>query len=425
MKSLNIGSLSIGIGVPKIFVPIMETQEEGILEAARRIVASPADAVEFRLDAWEKFGDTEAHAAIIGKVKAILGPLPLLVTVRTAFEGGLAKISEQAYRRIFMALIENGGIDMIDGEEARCDDAMIKAAHEAGIGLILSYHDFRKTPSEKMMTETLMRMEKRGADIAKIAVMPSGREDISTILRASRVARSKLSIPRLIIGMGPEGLLTRVAGEALGFCLTFATCGNESAPGQIDSRLMKQYLAGIHRIRQTDRLIYLVGFMGCGKSAIGRALGRMTGQVVCEMDAMIEEAAGCTIKAMFASQGEEAFRKLETETLANISREKGGIVSTGGGVPCRRENVNLMKHSGIVVYLSAKQRSIRKRLANQIDQRPLLQGEDSEQRIEALMTLRKPLYEGAADMVVETDDKTVNAIALEIILMVEKNAEMV
>lgn len=425
MKSVTAGSLTIGHGMPKIFVPVMAKTREEVLAAVKKAAASAADALEFRADACDCLTDAEALVSLISEIRGIIGVMPLLLTIRTRREGGLADLTDEAYRQLLLALIERGGFELLDAEEARCGDAVPAAAKEKGIAVVMSYHDFQATPSAEIITERLCRMEARGAAIAKIAVMPLAQADVAAILESAAESRRRLNIPHLIIGMGGIGLVTRLAGEALGFCLTFASCGEASAPGQIDSRLMRRYLAGIHHIRQTDRLIYLTGFMGSGKSTIARQLGLLTGQIVYELDDMIEEEAGAAIREIFAAEGEEGFRRREHGMLKRLSREKGGIVSTGGGVPMRAENVRLMTYSGRTVYLRAQPGTIREHLKDQIAVRPMLQGDDSGRRITELMALRRAAYEGAADHIIDIDEKSIEEIALELILVVENEDEMV
>ena len=160
--------------------------------------------------------------------------------------------------------------------------------------------------------------------------------------------------------------------------------------------------------------IVLIGFMGCGKSSVGKKLAGALGYEFSDTDAMIEEAYGKTISAMFAEEGEEYFRNAETELLRKLSTEAEGLVlATGGGMPMREENAALLREIGTVVFLEAKIETILERLQNDTG-RPLADGEDREKRLRPLYEKRLPVYQEAADYILDTEDKSFYAIIEEI-----------
>ncbi len=159
--------------------------------------------------------------------------------------------------------------------------------------------------------------------------------------------------------------------------------------------------------------IYLIGFMGVGKSTIGRLLAaEMKGQLV-EMDETIEAEQGITINEIFAQHGENYFRDLESELVERIAAQEGKIVSCGGGAVLREENTANMKKSGTIVFLSATPETIYKRVRYSTN-RPLLNGNMNVEYIAGLMEKRRALYEGAADVVIFTDGKETAEIVEEI-----------
>ncbi|MBQ0059122.1 MAG: type I 3-dehydroquinate dehydratase [Lachnospiraceae bacterium] len=421
---ITVKGVDIGYGIPKVIVPVMEQTKENIMDKVAGAILTPCDAIELRLDSFEELFDSKKLKELLKDVYAAVCDKILLVTIRTSFEGGLVEVTSESYAQLLDTIMESGCVDLLDMEEALVCDESIEKAKKLGIATVMSCHHFEGTPSEEEMQETLARMEQRGASIAKMAVMANEYKDLLTLLRTARTAQRTMSVPRILISMGQYGMASRIAGEAYGIAMTFASDKCASAPGQLNVYEVQSILKGIHTIRQSDRLVYLTGFMGSGKSSVGRNLGLMTGQMVYEMDDMIEEAAGCTISEIFAKQGEEEFRRRETDVLKYLSTQKGGIVSCGGGAVTRSENVSLMKKSGDIFYLTANADTIMKRLAHQIDKRPLLQGEDPESRVRDLMAQRQEVYTKTSNFMISTDGKTLDQVTLETILMVEKASEV-
>ena len=160
--------------------------------------------------------------------------------------------------------------------------------------------------------------------------------------------------------------------------------------------------------------IILIGFMGSGKSTVGIRLSYLLRMPVVDTDKLIEKRAGKRISDIFAEDGEEAFRRQEQECLYSLMAEKGRkIISTGGGLPLRRENREALKKLGCVVYLKASPETIYERVKNDTA-RPLLQTEHPEKRIEELLSEREALYASAADIVIEVDGKGFQEIIQEI-----------
>lgn len=160
--------------------------------------------------------------------------------------------------------------------------------------------------------------------------------------------------------------------------------------------------------------IFLIGFMGAGKSTVAHALRDRYGMRLIEMDEQIEAQEGMSISEIFASRGEEAFRRLETELLEGLERETDTVVSCGGGVPMRACNVDAMRRSGTVVYLSAAPETIYGRVKD-AHNRPLLEGNMNVEYIAQLLQARLPKYLEAADVTVETDGHDIQQICQEIL----------
>ena len=161
--------------------------------------------------------------------------------------------------------------------------------------------------------------------------------------------------------------------------------------------------------------IILIGYMGCGKTTLGKKLSYRERVALLDTDKMIENKQDMTISEIFKVQGEEAFRQMETDCLKEMAGYTDRyIISVGGGLPLREENRKLLKELGCVIYLRAKPDTIYDRLKNDVT-RPLLQGEDPEKKIREMLLVRGPVYEQAADAVVDVDEKGYEAIIKEIL----------
>jgi shikimate dehydrogenase len=164
--------------------------------------------------------------------------------------------------------------------------------------------------------------------------------------------------------------------------------------------------------------IILEGFMGSGKSTVAAILADRLELDLMDTDEAIEEAEGRTISEIFEEEGEASFRDMETELLKTIVTEhwRELVISLGGGLPMREENRELLKKAGKVVLLRANPSTVYERLKEDTT-RPLLRGDNPKEKIQELHNLRKNQYEAAADIVVDTDDKTPEEIADTIIEM--------
>ncbi len=156
--------------------------------------------------------------------------------------------------------------------------------------------------------------------------------------------------------------------------------------------------------------VILIGFMGSGKTTVGRKLAERLSYRFCDSDQMIETKVGSTINQIFSTHGEEYFRNMETEFLKELNGSiSNTVLSTGGGLPLRDKNSALLSQMGLVVYLKASKEVTLKRVKGD-SSRPLLKGDELEQKIERLLRVRTPIYEKAAHKIIATDDKSVDEI---------------
>jgi len=159
--------------------------------------------------------------------------------------------------------------------------------------------------------------------------------------------------------------------------------------------------------------IILTGFMGTGKTAVGRELSRILDMKLIDADTEIEKSEKITINEIFKQFGEPRFREIETDMIRKLSESKNTIISTGGGAVLKQENMDILRKNGVIVCLTASPETIFERTSTNND-RPLLQVENPLKKINELLNFRKPFYE-KADVMIDTEGKPPLRIAEEII----------
>ena len=166
----------------------------------------------------------------------------------------------------------------------------------------------------------------------------------------------------------------------------------------------------------TPKNIVLIGFMGSGKSTVGRQLHQRLGYPLSDMDQLIEQTAGKKITEIFKEEGESAFRDFETLQLLEIAKQTDTrhIISTGGGIIIREENRQLLRKMGYVIWLVASPEEIHNRTSRN-NNRPLLNNEDPAGTIRKLLETRTPLYKECAHLAIETNQLNLDEITTGII----------
>lgn len=161
-------------------------------------------------------------------------------------------------------------------------------------------------------------------------------------------------------------------------------------------------------------MLYLIGFMGVGKTTIGKQIAALNKVIFIDTDSQIEKETSKSIKEIFETDGEIAFRKLETDTIHSIDRK--AIIACGGGLPAHNNNIEYLMHKGIVIYLKASTETLIKRLEKNKNKRPLISNLTNEERLEFIRKIlkeREKTYK-QADYTIETDNKTVKEVLREI-----------
>ena len=251
MNKVHVRNMVLGVGMPKICVPIVgRNEEEIVLQAGKTKEAGP-DLAEWRADWFEGVWEKNRLRKILKLLRRELGEMPLLVTFRTKQEGGEQEISVEDYEEFLGEVLSSGQADLVDvelfmGEELLT--AVAEKAHEQGVKVVASSHDFEKTPPMREMTERLWRMEKAGADLLKLAVMPEDPGDVLTLFAVTwQMKERKEGQPVITMAMGGNGVVSRIAGEVFGSALTFGTVGKASAPGQVEAGELQRMLTLLHK----------------------------------------------------------------------------------------------------------------------------------------------------------------------------------
>lgn len=251
IRPIRIRNVEIGTGAPKIIVPIVGKNREAILEKGREIAPMPVHMVEWRADHYDEIEDIPAVLSTLHELRQILGDLPLLFTFRTRKEGGERAISPEAYEALNLAVAKSGDADCIDVEIFSGDalvSRIIAGAHEAGVRVVGSNHDFFATPAEEEIVSRLRKMQAMDCDLPKIAVMPQSTQDVLTLLAATaRMHEEYADRPIITMSMSPKGVISRLSGECFGSAMTFGAVGQVSAPGQIPAGDLKAVLELLHK----------------------------------------------------------------------------------------------------------------------------------------------------------------------------------
>lgn len=246
---VEVKNIKIGEGIPKICVPLVAETKEGFIQAAKELASIKLDIVEIRIDHFEDVENIEKVIELVKELRDILKELPLLFTFRSFKEGGKREITTAYYKELNTKIA--GLVDLVDVELFTGDETVreiITAVHKAGAKVVMSNHDFHKTPAKDEIVKRLCRMQELGGDIPKIAVMPQSVEDVLTLLQATAELKAK-NIPVITMSMGGLGVISRICGETFGSALTFGAAKTASAPGQIDVAALGNILEILHEAK--------------------------------------------------------------------------------------------------------------------------------------------------------------------------------
>ena len=248
---VTVRGVTIGSGCPKICVPVLGRSEADILSSARTALDCRPDVVEWRMDWFENVERTDAAISVLRQLRHLFDSTPLLCTFRSIREGGEQELAPDHYVNLLCCVSDSGDADLVDVELFSGPDVVsqiVTRAHQTGVAVIGSSHDFNQTPPEEEIISRLEQMAVLGCDVAKIAVMPQNARDVLTLLSATERMHTKHpEIPIITMSMGQLGMVSRLCGEVFGSSLTFGSAGQASAPGQAPVQALRQVLELLHR----------------------------------------------------------------------------------------------------------------------------------------------------------------------------------
>ena len=218
---VKVRNVKLGDGMPKICIPVTDTNLDDLKKSVNLIRNTPFDLIEWRADFYTGMEDPEVRTKAMTLFRNALGNIPVLFTIRTRVEGGMMEIDTETYTKTILAVIDSG----------------------LGVKVVASRHDFTATPDKNIIISNLCLMQSLGADIVKFAVMPQCERDVLTLLDATLTMKEEHSdTPVITMSMSPTGVISRICGQLVGSCVTFGTAGKASAPGQIPANLLSTFL---------------------------------------------------------------------------------------------------------------------------------------------------------------------------------------
>lgn len=241
----------IGGERPQVCMPLVARTEQQLMREAEAILAAKPDIVEWRADFLDEVENIPAVVRLLNNLRNKLNDYPIIFTCRIDQEGGYRKIEENLRFELIKKVIQTRQVDIVDIELINGEEKIkeiLEAAKKNGIYIILSNHDFEKTPPVETIVERLIKAQELGADIAKIAVMPNSTADVLNLLYATNIVKEKhVQIPLITISMSEKGLISRIAGGMFGSSVTFGAGKQASAPGQISVSELKSVLEILHK----------------------------------------------------------------------------------------------------------------------------------------------------------------------------------
>ena len=250
VKPLKIRAVTIGDGIPKICVSLIGETVNKLKEEAAFLLSEGVDVIEWRVDFFEKADDVNEVLQTLECIRKWVGDIPLVFTFRSKKEGGERALTSEAYLTLNKAAATSGLADLIDVELFGQEDdvkELIAFAHDHQVAVILSNHDFVRTPAKEEIIARLRKAQEFGGDLPKIALMPQSMKDVITLLDAVNTMREQYADrPIIAMSMGGQGSISRIAGEAFGSALTFGAAKKASAPGQIPIGKLKAAMAILH-----------------------------------------------------------------------------------------------------------------------------------------------------------------------------------
>ena len=249
MGVCKVKNIVIGEGMPKICVPVVSNNHQDIITDLIRLQSLDIDLIELRIDYFNELLDHQKLTELFKAIASMAIKQGIILTYRSVPEGGNGKLSNDEYMQLYSIALESGAFDIYDVELSSGTNAIItlnNMIHEANRKVIMSSHDFTRTPSLDTMLEKIKQMDSLEADIIKLAVMPEDYKDVLLVLEMTLRANEIYDKPIVTMSMSNLGIATRILGEQFGSAITFGKDNVASASGQIDIRSLKEALKIVH-----------------------------------------------------------------------------------------------------------------------------------------------------------------------------------
>ncbi|MGX7143500.1 type I 3-dehydroquinate dehydratase [Enterococcus saccharolyticus] len=245
---LQVRNVEIGAGRPKICVPLVGSTKKEIIEQCMKADDSAADIIEWRVDYFSEVATLEKVYDVLEVLREMTDKV-LLFTFRTKEEGGERAISLTNYQELYTNIARLGQVDLMDVELSIAQflgREFIRDLKNAAVKVVMSSHDFDKTPADGELVYRVNVMNQFGADIGKLAVMPHNLQDVLRIMGIPQKVQVFNQLPLAVMSMGDLGKVTRVSGEIIDSVFTFGSLGQASAPGQIPVEQLDIILDALH-----------------------------------------------------------------------------------------------------------------------------------------------------------------------------------
>lgn len=249
-KVVKIKDVIIGEGLPKICVSMVGETIPELVEEANFLKELDLDVVEWRVDFFKDVTNIDKVKEALKAIREVLVDSPIVFTFRSAKEGGQKEVTSTFYVELNKLIAQTKLVEVIDVElfnDEKDVKELVEAAHAVGVAVIISNHDFHKTPEKEEIISRLRKAQELGGDLPKIAVMPTCAKDVITLLDATRIMNEEYADgPIITMSMAGKGVISRLSGELFGSALTFGAAKKASAPGQISVVDLRKTIELLH-----------------------------------------------------------------------------------------------------------------------------------------------------------------------------------
>lgn len=248
-KVCNVKNIMIGEGIPKVCVSVISDNHQSIITDLIKLKDLEIDLIELRIDYFKELLNQSKLEELFKMIATLDIRQALILTYRSVKEGGLGELSHEQYINLYRLALQSDAFDIYDVELSSGTNTIITLTniiHEANRKVIMSNHDFTRTPSLDTMLEKIKQMDSLEADIIKLAVMPEDYKDVLLVLEMTLRANEIYDKPIVTMSMSSLGIATRILGEQFGSAITFGKDDKESASGQIEVRSLNTALKIIH-----------------------------------------------------------------------------------------------------------------------------------------------------------------------------------